>query len=190
MKRYRKSNLKQLYFLDTYRPHSPFPVYLSVLKSNGPKCYRHYPDSSCGIQLKSTSRSFISQFFRFVRFWAIIGIIVVILAVIYKNLTHRKQNNTSSYHHGHEDSDRSSNKKQQTTVSNQNDVSTSVTTQKPSSINQQTISTNPNSRPLNDQIEKQLRLWLQHEQNDGFRNLSETCRIAINNTFLKQLVSY
>ncbi len=188
--RYRLLKHKHLYFLNTYRHHSPFPVYLSVLKSNGPRCYRHYPDSSCGIILKTPNKSFKSQLYRFVRFWAITGIIVVILAVIYKALTHRKQNNSSSYNQHHDDFDRSSTKTQQTTLSNQNDISRSITTQKPSNINQQTISSNRNTQPLNEQIEKQLRLWLQHEQNDGFRNLSETCRIAINNTFLKQLVSY
>jgi len=187
--RYRLLKNKYIYFLDTYRHHSPFPVYLSILKSNGPKCYRHYPDSTCGLILKSSSWNFRIQLYRFIRFWAIVGILVVLLSVIYKNLLARKQKNSSSIHRHHEDNDRSSSKKQQTIISNKNDSST-TTTQRPSSIPQQTISSNTNTSPLNAQIEKQLYLWLQHEQNDGFRNLSEVCRIAINNTFLKQLVSY
>jgi hypothetical protein len=176
-----------MYFLDTYRHHSPFPVYLSILKSNGPKCYRHYPDSTCGLILQSSNKSFKVQLYRFVRFWALIGIIVVILGGIYKNLTTRKQTNSPSFHRYNEDFDRSSNKNQkQTTISNKNDLSKPTTTNQ----NQQTNLSNTNTRPLDNQIKKQLHLWLEHEQNDGFRNLSEICRIAINNTFLKQLVSY
>ena len=34
-----------------------------------------------------------------------------------------------------------------------------------------------------------FRQWLEREENDGYQHLSETCRIAMNNTFLKQLVS-
>ena len=187
LNRYRLLNRKHLYFLDTYRRHSPFPVYLSVLKSNGPKCYRHYPNSSCGVILKSSVRTFKSQLYRFLRFWAIISIIIVILAVIYKKLTQRKPANPSSFHQ-HDDFDRSASKNQATTTSNQSDSSRSVTTQKASSINQQTISSKPDTRPLDENVEKQLRVWLQCEQNDGFRNLSETCRLALNDTFLKQLV--
>jgi len=108
--------------------------------------------------------------------------------MIYKKFLTQKQTNSSSFYQK-KDSDQSTNKKQQITISNKNDVSIS-TTQRPSSIYQQTISSsNANIGPLNEQISKQLHLWLEHEQNDGFRDLSETCRIAINNTFLKQLVS-
>jgi len=190
--RYRLLKRKYSYFLDTYRHHSPFPVYLSVLKSNGPRCYRQYPNSSCGIFLKSSQWNFKSQLYRFVRFWAIVGIVVILLAIIYKNLTTKKQINPSTFR-PRKNSDRSTPSKQQTTRLTNNDFSRSTnttTTQKPSSIHQQTITSNKNSTgPLNEQIEKQLRLWLEHEQNDGYRNLSETCRIAMNNTFLKQLVS-
>jgi hypothetical protein len=186
LNRYRLLKRNYLYFLDTYRPHSPFPVYLSILKSNGPKCYRQYPDSSCGLILKSSSRSFKTQLYRFIKFWALIGILIIILVAIYKRFIRRTQTNTSSFHR-HEDIDRSSNKKQQTTISDK--AGPSTTTQRTTSTNQQTLSSNNNTRPLNDQIEKQLHLWLQQEQNDGFRNLSETCRTAINSTFLKQHVS-
>lgn len=183
---------QHIYFLNSYRHHSPFPVYLSILKSNGPRSYRQYPDSSCGLVLKSSNRNFKTQLYRFVRFWAIVGVIVVLFAVLYKKFTTPKQTNSSSFSHHNEDSDQSSNIKRQTTLSNKNDLSrpatttTTITTQRPSTIYQQTISTGP----LNEQVAKQLHLWLEHEQNDGFRNISETCRIAINNTFLKQLVSY
>jgi len=185
--RYRSSKRRYIYFLDFYRRHSPFPVYLSVLKSNGPRCYRQYPDSSCGVILKTSNRDFKAQLYRLVRFWAVIGVLIILLATFYKHFTSRKQHNASSFR-PHDDFERSSARNQSTTT-NQNDLSKSTTTiQRPSTINQQTISTN-NYSPLNEQIENQLRLWLEHEQNDGFRNLSETCRVAINNTFLKQLVS-
>lgn len=119
-----------------------------------------------------------------------IGVLVILLATIYKHYISRKQPN-ASFFRPHNDFDRSSARIQSatttTTTTNRTDLSKS-TTQRPTSIHQQTISTN-NSSQLNEQIENQLRLWLEHEQNDGYRNLSETCRIAINNTFLKQLVS-
>ena len=192
--RYRLLKRKYLHFLDTYRHHSPFPVYLSILKSNGPRCYRRYPDSSCGVIPKSSHRNFKAQLYRFVRFWAITGVLVILLAMFYKKITTRKQKNVSSFR-SREEFDRSSPDKQTTTVGNRTDPSqsttttTTTTTQRPTSINQQTISTNNNTSPLDEQIGNQLRQWLEHEQNDGFRNLSETCRIAINNTFLKELVS-
>ncbi|CAF2847087.1 unnamed protein product [Rotaria sp. Silwood2] len=188
LNRYRLLKRKHLHFLDTYRHHSPFPVYLSILKSNGPRCYRHYPNSSCALVLKSSNRNFKTQLYRFARFWAIIGILVIILAAIYAALTDRKQTYFSLFHH-QEDSNRSSKNKQRTTMSNKNDLSKSTTAieqKTSSSINQQTVSSNTKTDPLNQQIEKHLRLWLQNEKNDGFRNLSEACRIAINNTFLKK----
>ncbi|CAF0754282.1 unnamed protein product [Adineta steineri] len=196
LSRYRLSKRRYLYFLDKYRRHSPFPVYLSILKSNGPKSYRQYPNSSCAYISKIPARSFKTQLYRFVRFWIIIGLIIFVLAFIYKWLSVRKTSNTSSFYH-HDKSDRSSNKKQQTIISNKNDLhppitttttataTPTATTEKRPSINKNTISSNTQS--LDEEIEKQLRLWLQHEQNDGFRNISETCRLAINNTFLKQL---
>ncbi|CAF3748358.1 unnamed protein product [Rotaria sordida] len=194
LNRYRLLKRQHPYFLDTYRHHSPFPVYLSILKSNGPKCYRHYPNSTCALVLKSSNRSFKTQLYRFARFWAIVGILVVILASIYAALTDPKQIHFSLFRH-QGDSDRSSNNKQRTTVSNKNDLSRSTTAIQPktsssSSINRQTVSSNIKTSPLDQKIEKQLRLWLQNEKNDGFRNLSEACRIALNNTFLKKHVSY
>lgn len=112
---------------------------------------------------------------------------------MYKKYTTQKQTNSSSSSSGfNKDSDQSSNRKQQTVISNRNDISKSTTTatttatgQRPLSIHQKTLATGP----LNEQVKQQLYLWLVHEKNDGFRNLSETCRTAINNTFLKQLVS-
>ena len=192
--RYRLSKRKYIHFLDGYRHHSPFPVYLSILKSNGPRCYRQYPNSSCGLILKSSTKNSKVQLYRFIKFWAIVGVIVGILAMIYKIYLIQNKKNSSSFNQHRGDSDKSTNKKQQITTSssNRNDTSRSTTTtiQRPASIHQQRISSNTNTSPLNEQIKKELCLWLEHEQNDGFRNLSETCRIAINNTFLKQLVSY
>lgn len=192
--RYRSGKRKYVHFLDTYRRHSPFPVYLSILKSNGPLCYRQYPDSSCGLTTKLPTRNFKLQLYRFVRFWAVIGILVIIISVIYKNFAGQRRINPLTYHR-RDDFDRSSPRKQQITTTrptNINDLSKSITTvQRSTTINQQTISTNQNNRtsPLNDEIKDKLQTWLELEQNDGFRNLSETCRVAINNTFLKQLVS-
>ncbi|CAF3438482.1 unnamed protein product [Rotaria sp. Silwood1] len=196
LSRYRLLKRKHLHFLDTYRHHSPFPVYLSILKSNGPRCYRQYPNSSCALIFKTSNRNFKTQLYRFVRFWAIIGIIVVILAAIYASLTDKKQTHFSLFHH-QENSDRSPKNKQLIITANKNDLSRSTTAieQKPSSssssfINQQTVSSNTKTYRLDQKIEKQLRLWLHNEKNDGFRHLSETYRIAINNTFLKKHVSY
>lgn len=182
--RYRLLKRKYSHFLDLYRHHSPFPVYLSVLKSNGPRCYRQYPDSSCGVLLKSSQRSFKVQLYRFVRFWAIIGVLVILLAVIYQNFANRQQRNSSSFHPS-EDPDRSSPRKEPTSVIHRTDLPKPA--QRPSSINQQTVNTN--FQPLDKQIESDLRQWLEREENNGYQHLSETCRIAMNNTFLKQLVS-
>ena len=184
--RYRLLKRKYTSFLDLYRRHSPFPVYLSVLRSNGPRCYRQYPDSSCGVIPTSSQRNFKAQLYRFVRFWAVIGVLVILLATIYKYFTTRKQTSGSSFR-PRDDSDRSAAQAQP----NQTDLS-KPTTSRPTSIHQATTSPNDHtipSSPLNEQIATQLHLWLSREQNDGYRNLSETCRIAINNTLLKQLVS-
>lgn len=179
--RYRLLKRKYSHFLDLYRHHSPFPVYLSVLKSNGPRCYRQYPNSSCGVFLKTSQRNFKVQLYRFVRFWAIIGVIAILFAVIYQNFIHRQQRKPS------DDSDRSSPSKQTTSSSIITRTDSSKPSQRPSSINQQTVNTN--LQPLDKQIESDLRQWLEREENDGYQHLSETCRIAMNNTFLKQLVS-
>ena len=181
---YRVSKHPHLAFLNSYRRHSPFPVYLSVLKSNGPKCYRQYPNSSCGIILKSSQRNFLGQLYRFLRFWAILGLVVALAAFIYQHYTQRKPAPTPSTRpRPRPDSDRLATNKQQTSSMVRNSQSSISTTNQ-----QNTSSINPSS-PLNDQIGQQLRLWLQREHDDGFRNISEICRVAMNNTLLKQFVS-
>lgn len=189
--RYRSSKRRHLYFLDKYRQHSPFPVYLSILKSNGPMCYRNYPDSSCALEPKVPVRSFKTQLYRFLRFWTIIGVLVIIGGAIYTILTDKKQTHFSLFHH-QENFDRSSKSKQATTRSRSNNISKSSIKEQStsSSINQKPSVSNNNIHPLDQQIEKHLRSWLENEKDDGFRNLSESYRIAINNTFLKRVVSH
>ena len=185
---YRILKNPHLKFLDSYRHHSPFPVYLSVLKSNGPQCYRHYPDSSCALVPKSGQRSLLGQLYRFIRFWLILGLCFGLGALIYQRFIHQKPASPSSAH-SRGDPDQSTNRKQAVAAAaaRSSHPSSSTGTQ------QNTSSINPpvshSTGPLNTQIETQLRLWLQHEQNDGFRNLSEICRTAINQSFQKQLVS-
>ncbi|CAF1060745.1 unnamed protein product [Adineta ricciae] len=188
LNRYRLGKQSYLYFLDTYRRHSPFLVYLSILKSNGPKCYRHYPDSSCALIQKIPKGSFKAKIYRFVRFWALMGLIGVILSAIYKYYLSLPKSQSSSPFRQHRDFDRSTDRKQTTrTSSSPSKTDLSKTTQKTSSDNENNTSANNSTQPLDPTIDQQLQLWLQREQNDGFRNLSETCRLAINNTFLKQL---
>ena len=189
-KRYRLVKRRHFHFLNSYRHHSPFPVYLSVLKSNGPKCYRHYPNSSCGVTLKSLNQNSETQLHLFTRFWMIVCIMVLILAAVHTNLTDRKQTKLSPFRYS-KDFDRSSGNTQETALSNNNELSkaTMSTTQSASFTNQRTVACNTDTRPLDQRVEEQLRLWLQNEKNEGFRDLSEICRRAINNTLVRQLVS-
>jgi hypothetical protein len=53
----------------------------------------------------------------------------------------------------------------------------------------QQISSNIPNNPLDKKIENQLRLWLEQEQNDGYQNISESCRRALNTIFSKENVS-
>ena len=176
---YRISKYPHLSFLDSYRPHSPFPVYLSVLKSNGPRCYRQYPDSSCGITLKSSKRSFLTQLYRFFRFWIILGIILAIGAALYQRFTQQSVEHRSF----DGDADQSTNRK---ALFNSSSPLSSTDKRSISSVNS---SPSTNSSPLDEQIQKQLRLWLLRAKNGGYQDLSEACRQAMNNTFQKELVS-
>jgi hypothetical protein len=188
---YRILKHPHLSFLDSYRHHSPFPVYLSVLKSNGPQCYRHYPDSSCALVPKSGKRTLLMQLYRFVRFWFILSICLGLCALICQRFIQQKPASPSSSH-SREDPDQAANRKQAAVAAaaaparSSHPSSSTGTQQNTSSI---TPVVSHSTGPLNTEIENQLRLWLQHEQNDGFRNLSEICRTAINQTFQKQLVS-
>lgn len=184
--RYRSLKRPYFHFLDLYRRHSPFPVYLSILKSNGPLCYRHYPDSSCGVIPTSANRNFKTQLYRFAQLWAIIGLLIALFAAIYQRLTGQRHAPSAS----HQDFDRST--KEKPALSNVSASTTKV--QKLSSIPSQTFSSNTagthySARALDERVDTQLRIWLERERNDGFRTISESCRMAINNTFLKQLVS-
>ncbi len=45
------------------------------------------------------------------------------------------------------------------------------------------------NHPLDKTIENKLGLWLKQEENNGYQNISQSCRIALNRTFTKQYVS-
>lgn len=76
-------------FLNIYRHQSPFPIYISVLKYNGPICYQYCANTTCAIQYKRILPRLIRQLYRFIRFWLIISIPLVF---IYKYLSKQKQN--------------------------------------------------------------------------------------------------
>ena len=157
-------------FLDTYRLQSPFPVYLSILKSNGPKCYRHYPNSFCAIRSKSFFSNLGRQLYYFTRFWVFVSIPITVLLVIYKALRDRLGSSKPYL---------SSSEKQQITSDKTNNSST------------EKISSNitNNNATLDKKIENDLRSWLRYEQNNEYKNLNEICRIALNDTFSKKYVS-
>jgi hypothetical protein len=178
---YRISKHPHRLFLDSYRAHSPFPVYLSVLRSNGPRCYRNYPDSTCGLILKKPQRKFLVQLYRFIRFWIFMGFFLTLCSIIYQRLSSKQSDRIALMDSPSYDDEGQSQQPTQITISR-----TTIPQSSFSTMNQSTANI---SSSLNEQTERQLHVWLQREQNDGFRNLSEICRIAINNTFLKQLVS-
>ncbi|CAF4338515.1 unnamed protein product [Rotaria sp. Silwood2] len=161
---------KYIYFLNTYRRYSPFPVYLSILKSNGPKCYRHYPNSSCAVNSKLIFSNLKENLYRFAKFSIIICLPIIILLIISKNL---------KYGQYHKKNEQLSNENQQI-MSNKTD---NLSLQQTSAI----INNNNNNinYVLDEKIEKELHSWLEYEQNDGYQNLSEACRIALNKTFSK-----
>ena len=147
------------HFLDAYRSRSPFPVYLSVLNSNGPKCYGTSSRVSCA----SNSPSVVGAIHQ-TPWWIVASILLTLLVVIGKYVASRR--------HG-KNVDRLLN------------------------INHRQItSTNPDSRSLanadfalprltggcslDDQLDSELRRWLEQERNDGYRNLSEAYRLALN----------
>lgn len=171
---YRVVKNAHLSFLNSYRRHSPFPVYLSVLKSNGPKSYRLYPDSSCGIILKSQKRNILRQLYRFVRFWFITGFIICLTAYIYQCLTGRKTFRRISM-------DLSNSFDQLTDRQHRSSLTGTTTTPIVSNVRQKI--------PLDENIRNQFEMLLRAERNDGFRRLSGDARNALNATFLNQRVS-
>lgn len=149
---YRKSThrYKQnyIYFLNTYRLQSPFPIYLSIIQSNGPQCYPNHPKSSCAIHSKKQS-------FRFTRFSVIIIVSIIIILFI---ISDRKRSNPPK----------------------------KIINEK---VDLPLQSIPSNKRRLDKKIEDELLLWLEKEQNDGYQNISESCRLALNTTYSKQSVS-
>ena len=93
---YRSGKMSHQIFLNLYRQHSPFPVYLSVLKSNGPLSYRFYPNSSCGVKEQRNQRNILKQLFRFLRFWFIVGSLISISAWIYQRKMSSKKINENN----------------------------------------------------------------------------------------------
>ncbi|CAF3518330.1 unnamed protein product [Rotaria sp. Silwood1] len=164
---YFSSKQKYIYFLDTYRHHSPFPIYLSILKSNGPKCYRHYPNSSCAIDSKLFFSNFKEELYRFTLFSIIISIPIIILLIILKNFQYNQYNKKNK---------QLSNKNQQIISNTIND-----------SLLEQTFlnKNNNNYHLLDEKIAKELYLWLEYEQNNGYQYISEACRMSLNNIFSK-----
>jgi hypothetical protein len=158
----RLAKQKYISFLDTYRHQSPFPVYLSILKSHGPKCYHQYPTSSCAISSKSFFSNFKQRLDTFIGFCLIITIPVILLI----------------YYRRHNKSNRSSNKNQQITSDKTNDLSL-----------QQISPTITKIYPLDEKLDKELRSWLERKQYNNYQSISETCRTALNDIFSKQYVS-
>jgi hypothetical protein len=89
----------------------------------------------------------------------IITLPIIILIVIYKHLRSRQQFNRPS--------------------------------KKINDLPSQKLSSNikNNNHPLDKTIENKLGLWLKQEQNNGYQNISQSCRLALNRTFTKQYVS-
>ena len=140
-------------FLNTYRHRSPFPIYLSIIQLNGPTCKLRSSDSSCAIRLQLASR-----LYRFVRFWMIISIPLIVCIAIYKRLKSRMHVDTPKQ------------------LIKTRDLPTIQHVE-------------PSRHPLEQTIENKLRLWLTEEENQGYHNISQSCRLALNRTFCKQYVS-
>jgi hypothetical protein len=150
IRRYLLSQEKQL---DTYRYRSPFPVYLSILKSHGPQCYRHYPTSSCAMNSISTRTS---TYRSLCVYWPIvvsiiIGICLLVLTVVYKYFSsiHRQHCHQTFEH------------------------DTMPTNNEP-------LSANIDHHTLDEYIEKRICSWFTRQFNDEYRYLTETCRQMLN----------
>ncbi|CAM4748908.1 unnamed protein product [Rotaria magnacalcarata] len=164
--RSRLSKQKHIDFLNTYRYSSPFPIYISILESNGPQCYRDYPNSLCAINSNSLFLTSNMKLYRQLQFLIMFSTPIIIFIVIFKIITYQTQ---------HKKRTQTFDVNPPTVVNTTKDSSSQVTT----SNKLNTI------RPLDVRLERELRSWLEHEQNDGYQKLSEACRIALNNTFSK-----
>ncbi|CAF1160075.1 unnamed protein product [Adineta steineri] len=101
---YQSTKQKYIHFLDTYRRQTPFPVYLSILQSNGPKCYRYYPNLLCANSQTESNR--------FSKVFIINTILIITLVII---LVYRQYN-------------KKSNKTQEIILNKPNDISLQQTT--------------------------------------------------------------
>ncbi|UJR08320.1 hypothetical protein I4U23_012591 [Adineta vaga] len=152
------SKQKHIYILDFYRNRSPFPIYLSILKSNGPQCYRYYVDSFCA-NSSIYGKNFL---YYFAQFWMIISIPLILFVIISR---YHQQNNKK----------KQSSKSQQIISNQMNDLSL------------EQISVNiKRKNSLIEKIEKELHVWLEQERIGGYRNLSETYRRTLNDRCLKE----
>ena len=141
--------------LDAYRVHSPFPVYLSLLESNGPRCYPADRRSSCATDASSIisptpPRSSLESLTGF----TVIGGLLMILVILISR-RHRREN---------EDRQR---------------LTVAVVVDEP-----------PPAQPLNEKIEGDFRWWLEREHDDGYQQLSEACRRAVNHRLSQACVSH
>lgn len=161
------SKQNYIYFLNLYRQNSPFPVYISVLKSNGPQCYRDNTNTSCATNFKLVSSNLKPSLSRQTHYSFIIIIASFTMLLIYRIFK-----NWRSY----EEIRKISNENQQKTTDRL------LLQQTPSNISN-------NIHKIDEKLEQDLRLWLEHEQDNGYQKLSEACRLALNNTFSKKLVS-
>ena len=129
--------------LDAYRVHSPFPVYLSILKSNGPQCSPADQRSSCAMD-SSSSQLLTTRF----------TLIVVGLLMIAAVLISRRR-------------------------------AKDVELKKPTAVRVEET-----TQPLNKKIDEDFRWWLEREHNDGYQQLSEACRRAVNHRLSQACVSH
>ena len=163
--RYLLFKQKYIYSLNIYRYSSPFPVYVSILKFNGPTCDRHYPDSSCAVHSKLFFTNLIQYSYWLYRFSMFVSVPTIIFIIIYIGLKDEQ------YEDSYDD-------KQETIKSTQmNNFS-------PLQIPDENI-----LKSFDDKIRNDLHLWFIRQEIQGYQNISELCRTTLNKTFLKQCVS-
>lgn len=75
-----------IYFLNTYRYRSPFAIYLSIIKSNGPICQSSALISSCAIPWKIHDKRNSSP-----RWGFVLLVLLLVSLVIFKWLSHQRK---------------------------------------------------------------------------------------------------
>ncbi|CAF1010754.1 unnamed protein product [Adineta ricciae] len=153
----RQSLSKHKHFdvLDMYRSQSPFPIYLSILNSNGPKCYRDYSESYCANSPNASSISLTKSFNYFAQLLMFMSIVSIIFVFITRYRQH--DNKSKSCRH-------------QPVVSNH-----------VKNLPNEQITVN---NELTEKVDKELRQWIERERCIGCRNMSETYRRTLNDRCL------